>query len=157
MSQSNRTYLTIPKTSEELICSEPWAIETYADYLMDELFADIDKILDGNKLPNQTVLANQIPQSTPQVTSVLSSNHSYTDLKSCQTDVTQLFQPASANLKRRIKKSTFQHKGGILVRILSLIIIVGLGVTSIVWLWDSGRLNHLESLFLQKIMEKMSK
>lgn len=158
MSQSNRTHLTIPETSEELLCSEPWNIETYADYLMDELFADIDKILDGNQLSSQTVLANQTPLSTFQVPSALStSNQIYTNSSSRQTYDNQQVRPADANLKRRVKKSNFQYKAGILVRIFSLITIVGLGITGIGWLWDSGRFNHLESLFLRKVLEETSK
>ncbi|WP_341530931.1 hypothetical protein WKK05_17635 [Nostoc sp. UHCC 0302] len=50
------THLTIPEPSEDLIVNEPWSIDIYADGLMDELFADIDYILDGNgNLPSQTV------------------------------------------------------------------------------------------------------
>jgi hypothetical protein len=57
MSEKASTYLILPEPSEDLIVSEqPWSIETYADGLMDELFAEIDNILDGQEtLPSQTV------------------------------------------------------------------------------------------------------
>jgi hypothetical protein len=49
------TRLIVPEPSEELIANEPWSIENYADGLMDELFADIDYILDvSDDLPSQT-------------------------------------------------------------------------------------------------------
>lgn len=55
MSQQASTHLIIPEPSEELIGSEPWSIESYADGFMDELFADIDNILHTNGMPSQTI------------------------------------------------------------------------------------------------------
>lgn len=55
MSQQASTHLLIPESSEELIGSEPWSIESYADGFMDELFADIDNILHSNGMPSQTI------------------------------------------------------------------------------------------------------
>jgi hypothetical protein len=56
MLQEFSTQLIAPEPSEELISNEPWSIEVYADGLMDDLFADIDDILDttGN-LSSHTV------------------------------------------------------------------------------------------------------
>ncbi|MEH2372606.1 MAG: hypothetical protein V7K15_05890 [Nostoc sp.] len=48
--------IIVPEPSEDLIANEPWSIENYADGLMDELFADIDYILNvSGNLPFQTV------------------------------------------------------------------------------------------------------
>ncbi|MBD2532103.1 hypothetical protein H6G97_21965 [Nostoc flagelliforme FACHB-838] len=56
MLQEASTRLIVPEPSEDLIANEPWSIENYADGLMDELFADIDYILDvSGNLPSQTV------------------------------------------------------------------------------------------------------
>ncbi|MDZ7964220.1 MAG: hypothetical protein RM368_04495 [Nostoc sp. DedSLP03] len=56
MLQEASTRLIVPEPSEDLITNEPWSIENYADGLMDELFADIDYILDASgNLPSQTV------------------------------------------------------------------------------------------------------
>lgn len=56
MLQAARTQLITPEPSEDLITNEPWSIEFYADGLMDELFADIDEILDvSGNLPSQTL------------------------------------------------------------------------------------------------------
>ncbi|MEH2414314.1 hypothetical protein [Nostoc sp.] len=53
---STRPRFIVPEPSEDLIANEPWSIENYADGLMDELFADIDYILDfSGNLPSQTV------------------------------------------------------------------------------------------------------
>jgi Type II secretion system protein C len=47
MSTEANTNLTIQQSSEDFVVSEPWSIENYADGLMDELFADIDCVLDA--------------------------------------------------------------------------------------------------------------
>ncbi|MBR8836119.1 MAG: hypothetical protein DSM106950_19360 [Stigonema ocellatum SAG 48.90 = DSM 106950] len=48
MLQEASTHLIVLEPLEDLIASEPWSIESYADGLMDELFGDIDNILDGS-------------------------------------------------------------------------------------------------------------
>ncbi len=56
MSTKASTHTLLSEPSEELIVNEPWSIDTYADGLMDELFADIDHILDGRGgLPVPTI------------------------------------------------------------------------------------------------------
>lgn len=71
MLQQASTNLIVSESSEDLITSESWSIDTYADGLMDELFADIDQILEGTfNLPAYTVKAEQIPLPTvtkPQI------------------------------------------------------------------------------------------
>jgi Type II secretion system protein C len=47
MSTEANTNLTIQQPSDDFVVSEPWSIENYADGLMDELFADIDCVLDA--------------------------------------------------------------------------------------------------------------
>ena len=54
MLQEASTHLIVLEPSEDLIASEPWAIESYADGLMNEIFADIDQILEkSGNLPPQ--------------------------------------------------------------------------------------------------------
>ncbi|MBW4562439.1 MAG: hypothetical protein KME32_15065 [Mojavia pulchra JT2-VF2] len=78
------THLIIPEISEDLIVNEPWSIDIYADGLMNDIFADIDQILDvsGNitsqtrnlgygsaqtvKMP-QIVLPNQLNRTVQRV------------------------------------------------------------------------------------------
>ncbi|GAX38453.1 hypothetical protein [Nodularia sp. NIES-3585] len=68
MLQAARTHLIIPEPSEDLITNEPWSIEFYADGLMDELFADIDEILDvSGSLPDHTLRhGSNTPRSIEQ-------------------------------------------------------------------------------------------
>ncbi|MCC5656276.1 hypothetical protein LC608_04600 [Nostoc sp. XA010] len=71
MLQEASTRLIVPEPSEDLIANEPWSIENYADGLMDELFADIDSILDvsGNLL-SQTVRHSRQNKSNQSVAGV---------------------------------------------------------------------------------------
>ncbi|TVP65264.1 MAG: hypothetical protein EA343_03935 [Nodularia sp. (in: Bacteria)] len=68
MLQAARTHLIIPEPSEDLITNEPWSIDFYADGLMDELFADIDEILDvSGNLPDHTLRhGSRTPRSIEQ-------------------------------------------------------------------------------------------
>ncbi|HYW18729.1 MAG TPA: hypothetical protein VE956_05325 [Nodularia sp. (in: cyanobacteria)] len=68
MLQAARTHLIIPEPSEDLISNEPTAIEFYADGLMEELFADIDEILDvSGNLPDHTLRHGSVtPRSIKQ-------------------------------------------------------------------------------------------
>lgn len=71
MLQEASTRLIVPEPSEDLIANEPWSIENYADGLMDELFADIDSILNvsGNLL-SQTVRHSRQKKSNQSVAGV---------------------------------------------------------------------------------------
>ncbi|MDZ8259414.1 hypothetical protein [Nostoc sp. ChiQUE01b] len=71
MLQEASTRLIVPEPSEDLITNEPWSIENYADGLMDELFADIDYILDASgNLPSQTVRHSSQNKSSHSVAGV---------------------------------------------------------------------------------------
>ncbi|MBN3922620.1 hypothetical protein [Nostoc sp. NMS4] len=71
MLQEASTRLIVPEPSEDLITNEPWSIENYADGLMDELFADIDYILDASgNLPSQTVRHGSQNRSSHSVAGV---------------------------------------------------------------------------------------
>jgi hypothetical protein len=71
MLQEASTRLIVPEPSEDLIANEPWSIENYADGLMDELFADIDYILDvSGNLPSEIVRHNSQKKSSHSVAGV---------------------------------------------------------------------------------------
>jgi hypothetical protein len=73
MLQEASTRLIVPEPSEDLIANEPWSIENYADGLMDELFADIDYILDvSDNLPSQTVRQTRQNKSSQSFAGVAS-------------------------------------------------------------------------------------
>lgn len=70
MLQAVSTDFIIPEPSDDLLANEPWSIEIYADGLMDELFADIDEILDfSGNLPSQSVrYGSRVPRRSHEDT-----------------------------------------------------------------------------------------
>jgi hypothetical protein len=84
MLQEFSTQLIVPEPSDEFISNEPWSIEIYADGLMDDLFADIDDILDtSGNLSSQTVRYSSRASQRSREESV--SDWYYTDYESLQT------------------------------------------------------------------------
>ncbi|MBL1202896.1 MAG: hypothetical protein FWK04_28465 [Nostoc sp. GBBB01] len=76
MLQQATTGLIVPEPSEDLITNEPWSIEIYADGLMDELFADIDYILDASgNLASQTFRQSSQKKSSQSVGGVSPEVH----------------------------------------------------------------------------------
>ncbi|MHC0066805.1 hypothetical protein ACWATR_28480 [Nostoc sp. UIC 10890] len=91
------TRLIVPEPSEDLIANEPWSIENYADGLMDELFADIDYILDvSDNLPSQTVRHTKQNKSSQSFAGV--SSQSPTEYVPLQTvTIPQIILPNKLN------------------------------------------------------------
>ncbi|MBW4575858.1 MAG: hypothetical protein KME08_11295 [Aphanothece sp. CMT-3BRIN-NPC111] len=70
MSQEIRTSQRISDPSSEQIPLDPQSVNASADKLMDELFSDIDQILDGGKLPNEPAQPEYVslqPRNIPQI------------------------------------------------------------------------------------------
>ncbi len=72
MSQDISTSQSTSEPVSESIPLQPWSAEAYADKLMDDLFSDIDRILDGSsKLPTEPAKSEYIslqPVKMPQIT-----------------------------------------------------------------------------------------
>jgi hypothetical protein len=145
MLQEASTRLITPDPSDDLIVNEPWTIETYADGLMDDLFADIDDILDGN--------GNYLSAPTTRKES--------TTLQTVMVKVPQIVLPSQTNLpepapliKNRpigalvVKPATVtaiqkhQQPRSTKEKLLFLGAIFGIAA-SIIYLWKSGVLNLL--------------
>ncbi|MBD2438396.1 hypothetical protein H6G69_16475 [Nostoc sp. FACHB-110] len=97
MLQEFSTQLIIPEPSEEFISNEPWSIEIYADGLMDDLFADIDDILDGSgTLSSHTVRYNN--RAAQHSREASASNWYYSDYEHLQTlNIPQIVLPNTFN------------------------------------------------------------
>lgn len=71
MSQDISTNQSTSEPVSESIPLQPWSAEAYADKLMDDLFSDIDKILEGSKLPTEPAKSEYVslqPVKIPQIT-----------------------------------------------------------------------------------------
>ncbi|WP_414584426.1 hypothetical protein [Scytonema sp. PCC 10023] len=156
MSQKANTQLILPEPSEELIASEPWSIETYADNLMDELFAEIDRILDGNdNLPSQTVLQEDIRQvqtvTVPEIVVPETQLRPIEIQKVAQARNNPLstLVVGTPGVSRQASKSSQKSQRTNSI-VLWVAVTIGLAAASILWVFNSGLLNRLVSKSLQQ-------
>jgi hypothetical protein len=161
MSEQFSTHLMLREPSDELIANEPWTIDTYADGLMNELFADINTILDSRgNLPSQfvepdsfyirTITAPQIVlqqrqtaiEQSVQLPPPLKTN----SLKKVVINTSSVRKPIS----KPAQKSR-RYGWGELFRVGASI---GFAFSSVVWLLNSGLFNLLVSTsFQQKLIQ----
>ncbi|ALF55140.1 hypothetical protein ACX27_23660 [Nostoc piscinale CENA21] len=116
MLQEFNNHLIVPEPSEELISNEPWSIEIYADGLMDDLFADIDDILDGSgTLSSHTVrYGGRIPQHSREETSV--NDWYYSDYEPLQTlNIPQIVLPNMVSTVQGVPQVRNQHASTVVV------------------------------------------
>ncbi|MEH2006992.1 hypothetical protein [Nostoc sp.] len=152
--------IIVPEPSEDLIANEPWSIENYADSLMDELFADIDDILDvsGNLL-SQTVSRSSQNKSSQSAAGVSSryqpqSPPEYVPLQTVRIpeiilpntlnqtvqSVTQDNHKQLSNVKRVSKKR--QKSSWTLGKLLIVATTLGVAMAGIIYLIESGVVYH---------------
>ncbi|MGB3641742.1 MAG: hypothetical protein WBA39_29825 [Rivularia sp. (in: cyanobacteria)] len=158
MSKTASKNLVIPEPSEELIVSEPWTMDIYADGLMDELFSDIDCILDRKGSlskqivqPAQQLILHQgtLPQVVPPPTII-------SPLKEAQQRhiEAQLDSPLRGNVPKTAKVKKSRRIWRNLAQILKAGAGLGLAVAAINWAISSGLLNRLTSKSLQFALQE---
>lgn len=159
MSKTASKNLVIPEPSEELIVSEPWTMDTYADGLMDELFSDIDCILDrkGNLSkqivqPQQQLILHQatLPQVVPPPTVISPTQQAKQRQIEAQLDsVLRGNAPKTAKVKKSHRK-IWRNLG----QILKVGAGLGLAIAAINWAISNGFLNRLTSKSLQFALQE---
>ena len=159
MSQTASTNLVLPEPSEELIVSEPWTIETYADGLMDELFSDIDSILDGSSnLSSQIVQAQQqlivdkarLPQIVPPQTIITSLKEAEQRPIGSKFDTVVNYPPQTARTLKKPPRRIWRNLG----QLLKIGAGLGLAIAAINWAINNGLLNRLTSKSLQFALQE---
>jgi hypothetical protein len=155
MSQQASTNLIIPEPSEELIASEPWTIDTYADGFMDDLFAEIDSILDGSpNLPSHTVQQTHTHLQTVKMPPIVLPNQPWRNIqtvshyKNNPNAVVVNTTPVGKVVKGVRPKSRHWFS-----RMLSVGTTLGVALASIVWLMNSGLFNRLRLTSFQQALE----
>ncbi|MBD2353055.1 hypothetical protein H6G41_00200 [Tolypothrix sp. FACHB-123] len=142
------THLIIPEPSDELIANEPWTIEVYADGLMDEIFADIDNVLDATgDFSHQTVNVEYVPLQTVKMPQIVLPD----ELQQAVEGVSQMREkpvskvvvdtPAKKAVIRKLKKT--KSPFGTLLIIGSTII--GVAIAGIIYLFNSRLLTFATS------------
>ena len=110
MLQAASTHLIIPEPSEDLLTNEPWSIEIYADGLMDELFSDIDEILDFTGMPSQTVRnGNRAPRRSKEDISLRERFYKSANPSEPQTPTDEQVQ--TVNVPQIVLPSTIKKTG----------------------------------------------
>jgi hypothetical protein len=151
------THLVISEAAEDLMPNEALSIETYAEGLMDDLFTDIDDILEGRrKRSAKTVRAEYIPMQTvtmkmPEVVlpqRVHKAVKAMSPSKNQQTS-TLVFNPASVTA---ISKRTEQNSGG-LGNLLILGATLSLAMVGTLYLTESGLVNNLTAKLIPQTLE----
>ncbi len=160
MSQTASKNLVIPEPSEELIVSEPWTMDIYADGLMDELFSDIDCILDGKgSLSKQIVQPTQqlvLHQATlPQVVPPPTIISPFQEAQQRHIEA-QLNSPLRGNVPKTAKVKKSRRIWRNLAQILKAGAGLGLAIAAINWAISSGLLNRLTSKSLQFALQEPS-
>ncbi len=156
MSKTATTNLVLPEPSQELIVSEPWTMETYADDLMDQIFADLDCVLDGSSnLSSQIVQAQQITldrASLPQLVAPPTIISSIGDeQRRHQVQHTVANKPLKTT--QRIKKPRRKIWRN-LRQLLTVGAGMGLAIAAINWAIGNGFLNRLTSTSMQFALQE---
>jgi hypothetical protein len=149
------TQILLSEPSEDLIVNEPWSIDAYADGLMDELFADVDRILDrrGN-MPQQTIEPEFVRMQSVKMPTL---GFPETDILPTQTTskvnqvkkqqispiVTEKSLPKTVIKQRRKPRRWLSN-------LLGLGATVGIAAASIIFVQNSGLLNRLVSKSFQQ-------
>lgn len=166
MSQPASTHLLIPELSEDLISSEPWSIESYADGFMDELFADIDCCLDGRrKLTNQTVQYSsrtpiihseyvELPKKVSQI--ILPETHNQQPIQTVSSGGDRQLNTfvVNAPTARKPVGKKFQKTRIFFGNLLSIGATVGIAIAGMIFLFHSGSIYRINSKLIQQSIQQ---
>nr|WP_017654343.1 hypothetical protein [Fortiea contorta] len=146
MLQAASTHLLIPELSEDLIAaSEPWPIDIYADGLMDELFADIDQILDAKgNFTSQTVNVEYVPLQTlktPQIVLPKTLLENAQEVSSVKNKPLNQGMVDARNVKKVRKQR--QHSKRVWTRVLIVGTTICIAIAGVIYLIKSEALHHL--------------
>ena len=140
MSENVSTKEAIEEREElatEAIGSKNWSVDSYADRLMDDLFGDLERVLDGgSRLPNQTMPPDVISLRSIEVPQIV---------------LPELINPESGQQTVETKAVAAGEKpeeksGKWVDRLLFGGACASLAILSGLWLWNRGELQRLWTL-----------
>jgi len=152
------THIIIAEATEDLITNEPWSVENYAEGLMDELFTDIDNILDVHrKLPNHTVRKESVSKQTvtidsPKVALPQKLDKRLSSLKAKQANTLVVTAPSVTAITTRKGQKNISLLGKVLIAGATLLLTIAIAL----YLIKSRWLNPLISLMNLPIFSSQS-
>lgn len=164
MLKAASTHTIISEASEELISNEPWTIEVYADGLMDQIFADVENILEGKEELNSQTLGLQFKQKSTVKTSPIVNPDAPGKIKSVnlhsQQEATKTVAKSSGGSKSTSSEAISidgtnnrsQKSHSTWGQLLSVTISLGLAIAGLTWLVYSGLVNRI---FYQVFAEEL--
>lgn len=159
MSQTASTNFVLPEPSQELIVSEPWTMDNYADDLMDELFADIDCVLDGSGnlssriVPAQPQLSLQktnLPQIVPPPTIISPISLAEQHRIAAKINTAGSKIPKTARTTKKPRRQIWRN----FRQLLTVGAGLGLAIAAMNWAINSGLLNRLSSKSMQFALQE---
>jgi hypothetical protein len=149
MSTNASTHTLLSEPSDDLIVSEPWSIDNYADGLMDELFADIDHILDGKgNVPVHTIEPEYERVQTVKVPPVVVKRTEQVTVSNQQLSKVRKEKTNQNAVPKTVINRKPRRRW--LSKILSLGATVGVAAVALVCVHNSGLLNRLVSRSFQQ-------
>ncbi|MBD2293450.1 hypothetical protein H6G06_08105 [Anabaena sphaerica FACHB-251] len=145
------THLIISEAIEDFIPNEALSIETYAEGLIDDLFTDIDNILDGGrKRPAKTIRTEYVPMQAVAVKmqevvlpqTVHRAVQAISPIQKQQTS-TLVFNPPSVTA---IRKRNQKNSGG-LGNLLMLGSTLSVAMVGTIYLAEPGLFNNITAKF----------
>ena len=168
MLKSASTHTILSDASEELIGNEPWTIDVYADGLMDEIFADVEDILEGKRLGSQFKQKSPVksrPIVNPEIPGQIKPINLHHQQAATKTVVKS---PISDSTVDKAKTSNEKNKVSPKSRprwrkLISVSVSLALATAGLTWLIYSGLVDHIfarifaEELHLAQMEESLTK
>ena len=154
----------LPEASEELIGSEPWTIEVYADGLMDEIFADVENILEGKGELNSQALKSRFKQKSTVKVSPIVTPKTPGEIQSVNSRNQQDPKKALTKFPEENKSTTTKSTSSKSInnlpqnshrswgKLLSITVSLSLAIAGLTWFIYSGLVNRLfAQIFAQEL------
>ncbi|KST63973.1 hypothetical protein [Mastigocoleus testarum] len=167
MLKSASTHTILSDASEELIGNEPWTIDVYADGLMDEIFADVEDILEGKRLGSQFKQKSPVksrPIVNPEIPGQIKPINLHHQQAATKTVVKSPPSDSTVNkAKTSNEKNNLSPKSGPRwKKLISVSVSLALATAGLTWLIYSGLVDRIfarifaEELHLAQIEQSLT-
>ncbi len=144
MSTQASTYTFIPEPADDFITNEPWSIDKYADGLMDELFADLDRAVDEVKQqPVRTIEPEYVRVSTVKLPTNIGNESEFRPVRATQIpNQPQKVGSSTPTTRKTVVKSRRKSRNW-LGQVITWGAMVGIAVAGVILVQNSELINRL--------------